>query len=187
LVRTSLCRKGQALQEFRNNILRWRLASCGRSCARKQALMRKLAEACENASEGLQDFTCLHMGNGPNRTTRIPAKFKPSRDFRLSAELRVAVCHASVLSGWVRGMLRLTTCMFLPMCHSPSAQQPGGRTFCALMGRFFVMCLVLLLLGPPGDVTAEGTWAWGLSPCSTEQVVWMLWQDLTSPGHHPVR
>lgn len=61
---------------------------------------RKLAEACENVSDGLRDFTCLHTGNGPNRATRIPAKFKPSHDIRLLAELRVAVCHASVLSGW---------------------------------------------------------------------------------------
>lgn len=65
-------------------------------------LMRKLAEACENTAESLQDFTCLHTGNGPNRATRIPANFKPSRDVRLLAELKVTGCDISVLSGWER-------------------------------------------------------------------------------------
>ena len=64
----------------------------------------------------------------------------------------------------VRWILRLTTCTFLPMCRSPSAQQLGGRNFSAPMGGLFATCLVLLPLGPPGDVAAEGTWAWGLSP-----------------------
>lgn len=87
----------------------------------------------------------------------------------------------------MRQILRLTTCTFLPLCRSPSAQQLGGRNFCAPTGGLFATCLILLLPGPPGDVATEGTWAWGLSPCSTEQLSWVLWQDLTSPELHPVQ
>lgn len=64
---------------------------------------RKLAEACKNTPMGLQGFTCLHTGNGPNRATWIPAKFKLSCDVQLSAELRLATCCTSVLSGWEQG------------------------------------------------------------------------------------
>lgn len=87
-------------------------------------LTRKLAQAWENTSEGLQDFTCLHMGNRPNQATWIPVKFKPSRGVGLPAELRVAVCHTSVLLGWEEDLT------VLPTCCSP-AQQLRGRNFCS--------------------------------------------------------
>lgn len=71
--------------------------------------------------------------------------------------------------------------------HVPfSSSSAAGREEFPTTGGLFATCLVPLLLGPPGDVATEGTWAWGLTPCSTEQLSWVSRQDLTSPEHHPV-
>lgn len=104
------------------------------------------------------------MGNGPNRATQIPAKFKPSHDVRLLAELRVAVlsCKRAVGLGArlkVRRIFRLTTCTFSASASLPIGSAAGREEFLHTHGS--VVCYVL---GPPGDVATEGTWAWNLSP-----------------------
>lgn len=112
-------------------------------------LTRKLAEARENVSEGLQDFTCLHTGNGPNRATRIPAKLKPSCDVRLSAEPRLAVCHARCQAGSKAAGEANTQAHSLHVSADVLLCSWGGRNFCTPTGGLFAMCLVPLLLGSP--------------------------------------
>lgn len=83
----------------------------------------------------------------------------------------------------MRRIFRLTTCTFSAYASLPIGSAAGREEFLHTHGS--VVCYVL---GPPGDVATEGTWAWNLSPpCSTEQLSWVLRWDLTSPGHHPVR
>lgn len=106
------------------------------------------------------------MGNGPDRATQIPAEFKPSRAVPLWAELRVVLGHAGVLSGWEQHWksaghsgsqqldIQVHSGAHFFECHSPPAQQRGGRNSCTSPGGF---AMGFIPPGPPGDEVAEGT------------------------------